>query len=146
MFNWYQKLPAMAGVPRQQWRHSIPILCFAACALFGIMCLAAIYSVFAACCCGGSKRGYKSRGGRNAAVNDVEAASAKLAQPVTRPVVQQQQQQHLMVYLPPAPAGYPAQQQVASAYPPQSQFVLSDGASYDTASYWGTGAARFYKH
>jgi mannose-P-dolichol utilization defect protein 1 len=145
MFNWYQKLPAMAAVPRQQWRHSIPILCFTACTLFGIMCLAAIYSIFAACCCGGSKRGYKSRGGRNAAAADIEAAPAKLAQPVMQPVVQQQQQP--MVYLPPVPAGYPAQQQqVASAYPLQSQFVLSDGASYDSASYWGTGAARFYKH
>jgi mannose-P-dolichol utilization defect protein 1 len=136
MFNWYEKLPAMAGVPREQWRHAIPILCFTACALFGIMCLAAIYSIFAACCCGGSKRGYKSGGGRNnTAACDVEAAPAKLAaQPVTQRVMQQQQQP--MVYLPQAPAGYP----------PQGQFVISDGAKYAGPSYWGTGAARFYKH
>ncbi|KAF6254451.1 hypothetical protein COO60DRAFT_1540574 [Scenedesmus sp. NREL 46B-D3] len=63
MFNLYEKMPAMAGAPRPEWRRAIPILSFTACALFGVMCLAAIYSIFAACCCGRSKRGYKSRGG-----------------------------------------------------------------------------------
>eukprot|EP00882_Tetradesmus_deserticola_P002823 GHRQ01003001.1.p1 GENE.GHRQ01003001.1~~GHRQ01003001.1.p1 ORF type:complete len:263 (+),score=92.51 GHRQ01003001.1:347-1135(+) len=147
ILNYYQKLPAMADVPRADWRHAIPILCFVACGLFGVMCLAAVYSMFAACCCGGSKRGYK-QGGRTAlAGGDLNATPAKFAQPVTQHTVQQQQQQQQqqqpMVYLPAAPAGYPQQQ---PSYPAQGQFVVSNGARYDTGSYWGTGAARFYKH
>lgn len=62
VFNHYESLPQMAKVPLYAWRHSIPILSFVACGLFAVMCLAAIYSIFLACCCGGFRRGYKSRG------------------------------------------------------------------------------------
>jgi hypothetical protein len=53
IFNQYYNLQETQtpGVPRQQWRFSIPILSFCACALFGIMALAAVYSLLSACCC-----------------------------------------------------------------------------------------------
>lgn len=53
IFDYYQKQPAMQNVPRPEWRLSITILSFVACALFGLMALAAIWSMFSACCCGG---------------------------------------------------------------------------------------------
>jgi hypothetical protein len=53
IFNQYYNLQEAQnpGVPRQQWRFSIPILSFCACALFGIMALAAVYSLLSSCCC-----------------------------------------------------------------------------------------------
>lgn len=60
IFNEYNNTPAMASVPLPQWRLSITILSFAACALFALMVLAAVYSLLAACCsccCAGSRRG-----------------------------------------------------------------------------------------
>jgi len=61
IFDRYYKQPAMQNVPRPEWRLSITILSFAACALFGIMALAAIYSILSACCCGGCCGGGSSK-------------------------------------------------------------------------------------
>eukprot|EP00878_Enallax_costatus_P000696 GHUV01000805.1.p1 GENE.GHUV01000805.1~~GHUV01000805.1.p1 ORF type:complete len:175 (+),score=33.96 GHUV01000805.1:330-854(+) len=44
-------------LPLPEWRRSIPALSFVACALFGIMCLASIWSMMSACCCKGSRGG-----------------------------------------------------------------------------------------
>ena len=41
------------NVPNQQWRFSMTVVSFAACALFGLMALAAVWSMLSACCCGG---------------------------------------------------------------------------------------------
>lgn len=51
IFNTYNKAPAMANVPRPEWRLSITILSFSACAVFGVMALAAVFSLLSACCC-----------------------------------------------------------------------------------------------
>lgn len=59
IFNQYNKAPTMANMPRPEWRMSITILSFSACALFGVMSLAAVYSLLSACCCcckGGGSR------------------------------------------------------------------------------------------
>jgi hypothetical protein len=59
IFNNYGKAPAMANAPLPEWRMSITILSFAACALFGVMALAAVYGMLSACCCsccGGGSR------------------------------------------------------------------------------------------
>lgn len=53
IFNQYNSKPVMANVPRSDWRLSITILSFSACALFGVMALAAVYSLLSACCCAG---------------------------------------------------------------------------------------------
>lgn len=41
------------NVPRQQWRFSITVISFSACGLFGIMAVAAVWSILSSCCCGG---------------------------------------------------------------------------------------------
>jgi hypothetical protein len=54
IFDQYYKLQQQTNpnVPRPEWRLSITIISFVACALFGIMALAAVYSILSACCCG----------------------------------------------------------------------------------------------
>lgn len=57
-----QKQPLMQSVPRPEWRLAIVVLCFTACALFGLMALAAIvslFSTFCACCGGGTRTVYR---------------------------------------------------------------------------------------
>lgn len=71
IFDQYYKKPAMQNVPRPEWRLSITILSFTACALFGIMALAAIYSILSACCCGGCCGG-GSRTRKQVVYRDVE--------------------------------------------------------------------------
>lgn len=59
IFNEYNKAPAVTNAPLPQWRLSITVLSFSACALFGVMALAAVYSMLTACCCsccGGGSR------------------------------------------------------------------------------------------
>lgn len=60
IFYTYHNRPAMQLVPREEWRLSIPILCFCACGLFSVMALAAIWSILSACCCGGCCGGGRS--------------------------------------------------------------------------------------
>lgn len=66
IFNTYHNRPAMQHVPQPQWRLSITVLSFTACALFGIMALAAVYSILKAlcCCCSCCGGGSKGQGGR----------------------------------------------------------------------------------
>lgn len=54
IFNQYYNLQQQTNpnVPRQEWRFSITVTSFIACGLFGVMALAAIYSILTACCCG----------------------------------------------------------------------------------------------
>lgn len=56
IFNTYNKKPAMDNAPQKDWRMSITVLSFCACALFGVMAIAAVYSMLSACCscCKGS--------------------------------------------------------------------------------------------
>lgn len=64
IFDFYRKQPLMALVPRPEWRQSIPILAYAACALFGLMLLAAAYALLSTCCCPGSCGGSSRSSGK----------------------------------------------------------------------------------
>lgn len=59
-----------ASAPRPEWRLAIVILCFVGCGLFGLMALAAIWTMLSMCCCGGGCCG--GSGGRRS-YRDVEA-------------------------------------------------------------------------
>lgn len=72
IFNKYNTQPSMANVPRPDWRFSITVLSFSACALFGIMGLAAIYSVLAAVCCCKCCGGSSSRARTQVVYRDAE--------------------------------------------------------------------------
>lgn len=97
VFRYYGQRPGMQLVPRPEWRASIPILAFVACGLFGVMCLAAIWGVFSACCCGGSRSRGGGRRGPAGFARDVEAPAKATG------------------YGGPPPG-----------YPPQGQFVVGD--------------------
>lgn len=145
VFHYYGRLPAMAAVPRPEWRGAIPVLAFTACGLFGLMCLAAIWSVVSGCCCAGRSRGAK---GARVAAKDVEGGSSGggggYAKPTPLPALPAPVQ-YAAQYAAASPGGYPAG--YAAYYPPQpglqqggqqaGQFVVS----YE--GYWGTHASRF---
>lgn len=63
IFDQYYKKQQLTNpnVPRQEWRLSITITSFVACGLFGVMALAAVYSILSACCCCGGGGGSRSR-------------------------------------------------------------------------------------
>lgn len=108
VFNFYQRQPGMAAVPRPEWRATIPALSFVACALFGIMCLASLWSLFSRCCGCGSDRRSGGKGARRGA--DVEHAppmTAPMGAPQHWPQQQQQPQQILGAYAP-QPGAYGA--------------------------------------
>jgi mannose-P-dolichol utilization defect protein 1 len=110
-----------AWMPLPEWRRSIPALSFVACALFGIMCLASLWSMMSNCCCKGRSRAGKGRR-PDAAPVAAAAPAGKAAVPMSYPQP---------VYHAP-PAGYPQ----------QGQFMVADsGAAHQ--QYWGTQAARF---
>lgn len=54
IFDGYNKQPSMATVPQPEWRFSITILSFTACAVFGLMALLSLYRMLSACCCAAS--------------------------------------------------------------------------------------------
>ncbi|KAF8066270.1 leucine--tRNA ligase [Scenedesmus sp. PABB004] len=93
IFNYYHKLQS-AAVPRPEWRQLIPILSFVACGLFGLMCLASIWSMVATCCgCIGGRRSNRGTKGivpdRSSSTREPQMALAGRqlsgATPTTRP-------------------------------------------------------------
>jgi hypothetical protein len=72
IFNEYNSSPTMTNMPRPQWRLSITILSFTACALFGLMALAAVYGLLSACCGCCCRRGGGSKTRAQVVYRDVE--------------------------------------------------------------------------